>query len=190
MIDDVKDLSRAEKEKALSRKKFFRYLSRTFIAMVISTIAVALFALYIVNDFLAAFTSAHALKTTGLFVATLFLFMMLQIGTYKYTVKNGSSIRDFWLTTIMTVITFIASMAACTLFSNVFAMPIALATLVLIELIDRRTATLSTAVVGVLMLIFFMFNDSPKDFNIALVVSAIVCNGFAAVLINFLEYKH
>ena len=190
MIDDVKDLSRAEKEKALSRKKFTKYLGRTFIAMLISAVAVTLFALYIVNDFLAAFTKANALKTTGLFISALFAFILLQIGVYKYTSKNGSSIRDFWLTTIMTFVTFIAAMATSTVFDNVFAMPIALATLVLIELIDRRTATLSTAVVGVLMLIFFVFNDSPKDFNIALVVSAIVCNGFAAVLINFLEYKH
>ncbi len=190
MIDDVKDLSRAEKEKALARKKFTGYVGKTIFAAIISAFAVTLFALFMVNDFLAAFTKERALATSGLFVSSLILFILLDVGVYKYTAKHGSPIRDFWLTTIMTVITFIASVAACTLFSNVYAMPIALATLVLIELIDRRTATLSTAVIGIAMMITFLLGDGSKAFDLRVVVCAIICNSMCAVLINFLEHKH
>ena len=190
MIDDVKDLSRAEKEKALARKNFTKYVSKTILAALFSAVAITLFGLFMVNDFLAAFTKARALATSGLFVSALILFILLEVGVYKYTFKNGSPIRDFWLTTIMTVLTFIASVAACTLFPNVYAMPIALATLVLIELIDRRTATLATAVIGVFMMIAFLLNDGSKAFDLGVVVSAIICNSMCAVLINFLEYKH
>ncbi|MBR4800999.1 MAG: HDIG domain-containing protein [Clostridia bacterium] len=190
MIDDVKDLSRVEKAKQLARKEFTNYLGKTFIAVIVASVAVTVFALFIVNRFLNAFTAERALITTGLFVSSLVIFLLLQIGVYKYTKQNGSSIRDFWLTTIMTIITFIATMAACTLLDNVYAMPIAIATLVLIELIDRRTATLATAVLCVLMMVFFLFSDGTKVFDIPVVLSAIVCNCMCAVLINFLEHKH
>ena len=190
MIDDVKDLSRVEKEKKLSRKKFTNFLGKTFISVILSAVIISVFTLFIVNDFLSAFTVERALVTTGQFVSALLLFILLQIGVYKYTSKNGSSIRDFWLTSIMTLITYIGTMAACTLLDNLYAMPIALSTLVLIELIDRRTATLSTAVIGVFMMIAFLFADGTKVFDLSVAVSAIVCNCMCAVLINFLEHKH
>ena len=190
MIDDVKDLSRVEKEKKIARKQFADYFGKTFMAVIIATVASTVFTLFIVNDFLKMFTLDRVLVTVGIFVSILAMFIMLQLGVYRYTKSKGSSIRDYWLTTIMTVITFIASMAASTLFNNVYAMPIALATLVLIELIDRRTATLSTAVIGILMLIAFLFSDGSVAFDIAVVVSAIICNAACAILINFIEHRH
>ena len=189
MIDDVKDLSRAEREKAIARKKFAKFFGKTFMATLIASVAVTIFALYAANDFLKAFTAERALATTGLFVSSLVLFVLMQLGVYKYTQKNDSSIRDFWLTTIMTVLTFVASMATSTNL-HAYAMPIAISTLVLIELIDRRTATLSTSVIGILMMIFFIFSDGTKSFNMPVVISAIICNSLAAVLVNFLEHKH
>ena len=188
MIDDVKDLSRVEKEKQLARKMFLRFFGKTFIGAFLASAGATLFAFFMVGDFVASFTAANALKTAGLFVSAYVIFTLLQITVYKYTLKNGSCIRDCWLTIIMTLVTFIASMATCTLFSNVYAMPIALATLVLIELIDRRTATLSTAVIGLLMMIFFVFSSKP--FDLPMVLCAIICNSLCAVLVNFLEHRH
>lgn len=190
MIDDIKDLSRVEREKKLARKKFADYLGKTFMAVIIASVASAVFTLFIVNDFLKMFTAEHALSTVGIFISILAMYLLMQFGVYKYTEKRGSSIRDFWLTTILTVITYIASMATCTLLDNVYAMPIALSTLVLIELIDRRTATLSTAVIGIVMLVAFAFADGSTPFDFSMVVSAIICNSMCAILINFVEHRH
>ncbi len=190
MIDDIKDLSRVEREKKLARKKFSNYMGKTFMAVIIASVAVTAFTLFIVNDFLKMFTLDRIFVTLGIFVSISAIFALLQFGVYRYTEKRGSSIRDFWLTTIMTVITYIATMAACTLLDNVYAMPIAVSTLVLIELIDRRTATLSTAVIGIVMLIAFGFADGSVAVSFPMVVSAIICNSMAAVLINFVEHRH
>lgn len=71
---------------------------------------------------------------------------------------------------------------------NEYAMPIALATLVLIELIDRRTSTLATAVLSILIVAAFMI-DTVR-FDLAVIMASVICNALCAVLVDFYEKKH
>lgn len=143
MIDDVRDLSRAEKEKAIARKDISGYIGKCFVTAIVAVFAMTLFALYMIGNFMDAFTAKNALATTAIFIASGVLTVFLMAGIYRFTHQKGTSVRDFHLTIILVVVTFMASIATATKF-NLYAMPIALATLVLIELIDRRSATLST----------------------------------------------
>lgn len=187
MIDDIKDLSRVEKQKAIARKKVARYFGSCFFTALLASCAMTVFALFMVDDFLLAFTSQNALVTSAKFVTLAALMVFLMCGVYKFTNSNGKSTRDFHLTTIMVVITFVISIVTSKVF-NVYAMPIALATLVLIELIDRRTATLSTAILAISLAIVYM--RTPISVEYTTVVASIIANSLCAVIVNFYEKKH
>ncbi len=189
MIEDVKDLSRIEKQKKLKRKDFALSLIKCVVPCILATGAMVLFSLYMTGDFMASFTMEQALTTSGKFVAVFFLMMILFVGVYAYTSPHKTQVRDYILCVIMVAITFVASIATSTLF-NLYAMPIALATLVLMELIDRRTATLSTAVIALSLLIAFMFSNESARFQMDQVVASVICNALVAVFINFFDQKH
>ena len=187
MIDDVRDLSRAEKEKAIARKDISGYIGKCFVTAIVAVFAMTLFALYMIGNFMDAFTAKNALATTAIFIASGVLTVFLMAGIYRFTHQKGTSVRDFHLTIILVVVTFMASIATATKF-NLYAMPIALATLVLIELIDRRSATLSTAVVAIMIAVAFMRDGVPYDYTT--VIASVVCNSLCAIIVNFYEKKH
>jgi len=189
MIDDIRDISRAEKEKALARRKVSRYFGQCFMGAIVAGVGMMLFAFYIVGDFMAAFTAANALSTAGRLVTAVALMMILLAGIYRYTEKKGTSTRDFYLTVILIVLTFFACIGVPQIEGlNIYAMPISLATLVLIELIDRRSATLATCTVGLLLIVSYMMN--PEVYPFAPVMSSLICNSLCAIIVNFYEKKH
>ena len=189
MIDDIRDVSRAEKEKALARRKFSRYFGQCFLGAIISAVGMMLFAFFIVGDFMSAFTVQNALSTTGRIVTAVALMFILMVGIYRYTEKKGTSTRDFYLTIILIVLTFMACIGVPQINDiNLYAMPVALATLVLIELIDRRTATLSTCTLAILLVLSLMIN--PQKYPFEQVVSSVICNSLCAITVNFYEKKH
>lgn len=187
MIDDVRDLSRAEKARILARKNVLRYVGKCFATAIIAVCTMTVFALFMIGDFLDAFTLEHALSTMAIFFSSVVLIGFLMAGVYRYTQSKGTSVRDFHLTIILVVITFVTSISSASRL-NLYAMPIALATLVLIELIDRRTATLSTAVVAIMIAVAFM--RDTVTYSYTTVIASLVCNSLCAVIVNFYEKKH
>ena len=187
MIDDIKDVSRAEKEKALARHKRSRYFWQCISTAVVFAVGMTLFSLFMIGDFKAGFTAENALGTMGRMIIALVLMIFLMAGTYRFTSAKGTSTRDFHLTAIMVLITYMITISASVKF-NLYAMPIALATLVLIELIDRRTSTLATAVIAIMLAMSYMINT--VDYDLSIVVASIVCNSLCAVLVDFYEKKH
>ncbi len=187
MIDDVRDLSVIEKKKILARKRFFSCFGQCFAGVIVATFATVLFGLFITSDFLGAFRPETALRTTGFFVASFGINLLLFFGAYRFAGKDGKPVRDYWLCTIMAVITYILSMlTSCKL--NVFAMPLTLSTLVIIELVGRRSATLSTALVAVLVVLTYIF--AGGNYDISLIVAAAICNSLTALIVNFFVHKH
>lgn len=187
MIDDVKDLSAIEKQKKLARRKVSRYIGACFFSALVAAAAMAAFALFMLGDFSAAFAKESVLATAAKFVVMVMLTIFLMCGVYRFTSAGGKSARDFHITLFMVLITFVLSITTSSIF-NVYAMPIALATLVLIELIDRRTATLSTAIISISIAIAYMSASVQIDY--VMVIASIVANALCAVTVNFYEKKH
>ena len=187
MIDDIKDISRVEKEKAIARHKRARYFWQCIATAIVFAVAMTLFSLFMIGNFKAAFTVKNALATTGRMIIAVGMMIFLMAGVYRFTGAKGTSTRDLHLTAIMVLITFFISITAAVKF-NEYAMPIALATLVLIELIDRRTSTLATAVLSIFIVAAFMI-DTVK-FDLAVIMASVICNALCAVLVDFYEKKH
>ena len=116
MIDDIKDLSTVEKQKLIARKKFFACFGQCFVGIVVATFAMTLFSLFMVGDFLQAFTVASAAVTTGRFVGAFAMMLVLFFGVYSFSVRSGKGkpSRDFWLTCVMVVISYLLSVTGAT----------------------------------------------------------------------------
>ncbi len=187
MIDDVKDISVAEKQKKLKRQRLLAYFGKCICSIIVATFAVVLFSLYMLGDFIADFTLERSLETTGRFLSVFIVFFIMMIGVYKYSKTDKVKVRDFHLTLITAVVAFIASIATSKLL-NVYAMPIALATYVALQLIGRRTSVLVTAVVGILVM--FAYTSELHQYDLGVVAFATICNSLGGIMITLFEHKH
>lgn len=187
MIDDVRDLSVVEKKKILARKRFFSCFGQCFAGVLLATMATALFGLFMTSDFLAVFSPARVLETVGFFVTDLGINLLLFFGVYRYAGKDGKPVRDYYLCMIVGIIAYLLSIVGSSKL-NVFAMPISLATLVIIELVGRRSATLTTASVAIMTIFTYMF--SGGNYDISLVAAAAICSALIAIVVNFFAHKH
>lgn len=187
MIDDVKDLSLIEKEKAIARKNISTYFWKCIFTALVASMAMTLFSMFILGNFLADFQKDSALMTSARFVSSFMVMVLLLFGTYKNSKEYKTSVRDFHLNTIMIVLTYILSLTTSVEF-NMYAMPIALSTYVIIELTGRRNAILTTLITGVMMLM--AFSAELEAYDLSIVASAIICNSLSAIVITFFEKKH
>lgn len=189
MIDDIKDLSQIEKKKLLERRNLARCAGKCAAPLIFAVFGITLFSLFMTGDFIGSFSdSEEALATAGRFISNTMLMLLLFFGVFSYTGAKGTTVRDFCLVSLLITMTFIACQATANYF-NVYAMPIALITLVLIELLDRKTATLATAVVAVMLVMSYLFTPDG-NFSIGQAVASIVCNTLGAVIINFYVDRH
>ncbi len=187
MIDDVKDLSLIEKEKAIARKNISLYFWKCIFTAIVASMAMTLFSLFILGNFAADFRPENAPATSARFISSAMIMVLLLFGTYKNTKDYKTCVRDFHLVTIMVVLTYILSMTTSTEF-NMYAMPIAITTYVIIELSGKRNAVLSTLGTGVMMLIAYAAELQVYDLSV--VASAIICNSLSAIVITFFEKRH
>lgn len=191
MIDDIKDLTSTEKTKKMLRRKFFVSLGKCTPVAVVAVAVMSLFSIFMAGDFLGAFTNENAYSTTGRFLTLAFLFLALFAASYTYTDKGKFAARNYILVTVTIVLDYVACLSTAR-FLNVYAMPIALVTLVLIELTDRRTAVVGTAVTAMMLLMSYYFTNQLKfdNFTIDSVIASVLCNSVGAVAISFLVDKH
>ncbi len=190
MIDDIKDLSVLEQEKLIARRRFASYFLKCIWGVFISTVLMTVFAIYLVSDFGKAFTPERAIATTGRTLTTFMLMLGLMLGLYGLNPKNNKATRDFWLTIITFVITFVLVITFCIKVDNRYAMPIAIATLVILQLISSRASVLTTAILSMLVVISFLFSNRAEDYQMARIVSAVICNALSPIIITFFAKKH
>lgn len=190
MIDDIKDLSVLEREKLIARRRFASYILKCIWGVFLATVAMTLFAIFLVSDFGKAFTPERAVATSGRTVTTFMLMMFLMLGFYGLNPSSSKNVRDFWLIIIVFVITFLLVITFCIEFNNRYAMPIAIASLVVLQLIDSRSSVLTTCVLSLLIVISFLFSNRAEDYQMARVVSAVMCNAISPVIITFFAKKH
>ena len=190
MIDDIKDLSVLEQEKLIARRRFASYFLKCIWGVFISTVLMTVFAIYLVSDFGKAFTPERAIATTGRTLTTFMLMLGLMLGLYGLNPKNNKATRDFWLTIITFVITFVLVITFCIKVDNRYAMPIAIASLVILQLISSRASVLTTAILSMLIVISFLFSNRAEDYQMARIVSAVICNALSPIIITFFAKKH
>ena len=100
MIDDIKDISRVEKEKAIARHKRATYFWQCIATAIVFAVAMTLFSLFMIGNFKAAFTVKNALATTGRMIIAVGMMIFLMAGVYRFTGAKGTSTRDFHLTAL------------------------------------------------------------------------------------------
>lgn len=190
MIDDVKDLSMTSKAKQLLHRRFWVTFGKCTPVSLLAMFGMSLFAIYMTGDFMGAFTDENALETTGRFLTMGLLLLALFASSYTYTENGKFAARNFILMTLVITVTYISCLATVHYF-NVYALPIALVTLILIELTDRKTALVATAVTAILLLMSYTFtNQIESGVEIDAIIASVVCNSIGAVSISFFVDKH
>lgn len=193
MIDDVRDLSATEKRKEIARRNFFSYFGKCFVMTIVAAVCVALFSLFILGDFLKEFGADRAVFTSMRFVGIYLIFVLFMLGMYRFSNDEKARARDYHLALILIIIAVCASLATSKLL-NVYAMPIALATYVLIELLGKKVSILSTAVIASVMLLVYAtatpVGGGEGQYDLSIVIASVVCNTLSSVMITFFEHKH
>ncbi len=190
MIDDIRDLSTVEREKLLARRRLTAYTLKCILGVLVSTVVMTLFAIYMISDFNGAFTQARAAATTGRTITTFMFMLILMFGLYGFNPKNPKAVRDFWLTLIVFVVNFILVVTLSIKTENRYAMPIALISLVLLQVLNLRSSVLSTAILSILIIISYLFSNKAEDYNMARVVAAVIVNTLSPMIINFFYKRH
>lgn len=189
MIDNVKDLSRAERMKQFERKKLIKSVLKCLFPMIVVGIGMAAYGMFVFGNITEFFSTEQLAGTIGRMFLGIGLMAILFGGVYEYTRSKNTSVRDYWLVSIMLIVTYVIS-ASLAGFVDIYIMPLSLATFVLIELIDRRTATLSTAAMLVMFVVTFAFTNRPEEIVLQEAMSSVIISAMGAVLVNFLEKKH
>ncbi len=187
MINDVNEISAIEKEKILRRKKFLNCFWSCVPAILIAPVGMMVFALFLTGNFERAFTQM-TLATSLKFVAAIVLMGALFVGIYYFSLKKGNMARSYYLSAIMVTLSFMGSMVGIVYF-NEYAIYIMLSTLILIELVGRRAATFSMAIIGILLVLSFLFPDAEEKYDMSVIVCAIIASCLSGLVVNFFAYK-
>lgn len=189
MRKEKAELTGIEKAAILKRRRVLVAFAKFYPASLAGSVLLTLFAIFATGDFLASFTPARAATTAGIFALNAMLFAVLFFATYDFSGEGKPSGRYYLLAAVTVGITYIACLAAARWLS-VFALPIALCTLVLIELSDRKISLISTLVTAAMLFLAFAFGTYYSDRVMADVIISVIANFAGAMGINFLVSKH
>ena len=186
MIEDVQDLSFTEKRKRFERKKLLVCIGKSFMAIPLSVCAMMLLALALNGNFLEAFDRANVVVTTCKFVIAAALMAILFAAIYHFTHEQNKSTEYYWIACIAVVASVVASLIGIK-YCNIYVIHVTLAELIVIELVDRRSAALSLVVSGLMVVVIYLGNPA---YDIGVIISAIICNSISGIIINFLVHRH
>lgn len=183
------ELTSAEKARLAKRHRFLTDFAKFYPACFVVTGLLTLFAIYMTGDFYAAFTPERAASTTGLFVINVVLVAFLTAATYFSAEDARYPVRNTLLSFVMTVLTFVACLTTSR-FLSVFALPVCLAALVMTELSDRRSSTITSMTLAAMLSVSFIFGENYTDAMLPQIILSIVGNFVAALSVNMLVNKH
>jgi len=194
MIEDVRDLSLAEKEKQITLRNLKKYILQCIIPIILSTGIVTVFSMFIVNDFLLCFTKENAAATTGRFLSVLCLYITFFIAIYKYSKGTKKVARDFIIFCIVLDISYIASLS-CSILFNVYALPIIFISTVLATILDSRYSVLGAIAAAALLIVDIVFSLDTLPFKDDFIkfdemACSIAVNITLCFMINLFERKH
>lgn len=178
----------------------FRSMMKMFLkcspALLFAVAAITLFTFLMTGDFMLAFTKANIADTLGHFLAMVLVVAAVFFGTYFYTENKKYAGRNFVLLAIVITLACIACMTTAKYFS-VYAMPIALVTLIVVELLDHRNSMLATGAIAIILVLSYVFVlPSTGEFHVFVmlpegqamlpaIIGSVICNTLTAFAINF-----
>lgn len=210
MIEDVTELSVSEEIRRLARRHFLSYIFKCIWGVLASTAILTLFAVFMTSNFSRAFSPECAEATSGRVIVTFILLLVFMFAMYNRDVKDDKGVRNFWISIVTVTISVILSITGSKVW-NMFAMPIAFASLVVLELMGTRYSILNVAVTGILITVSFLFSLSIENVaapetvdgissalralegnydTLLSVVTSVVCNSLSACVMCFFAHKH
>lgn len=189
VMDDVNVLSVNEEAKRLARKHFLGYVGKCIAGVLIATAILVVFAIFMINDFSEAFSKSSASATTGRTVAIFMVMFVFMLAMYTRDVKDDKCVRNYWIAVMTITLSVILSIIMSKAW-NMYAMPIAFAALVVLEIINPRASMISVAATSVLIVLSYLFSLNPDDNRMMLMLSSVVCNSLSACAVCFFAHKH
>lgn len=182
-------LTTAEKVRLAGRRKFAADFLKVYPGCFVATGLLTLFAIFMTGDFYAAFTTERAAATAGVFVINAVLVGFLIASTYSAAEDARFPIREMLLSFVMLTLTYMACLTTSK-FLSIFALPMCLASLVLVELSSRRTSFITLLVLAAMLSVVFIHGENYPDTMLPEVILSIVGNMAAALAVNMLVGKH
>lgn len=189
MRKNPEELTSAEKARLAKRHRFLVDFAKVYPPCFVVTALVTLFAIYMTGDFYGAFAPGRAASTTGLFVINVVLVAFLTAATYFSAEDARYPIRNTLLAFVMLVVTYAACLTTSK-FLSVFALPVCLAALVMTELSDRRSSTITSMALAAMLCVIFIYGENYPDTMLPQIVLSVVGNFVSALSVNMLVNKH
>ena len=206
MIDDIQDLSVIRKQKKEKHLWFSKNFWAAFAPMVILSIGCFVFALFIADlnpTKTHSFLGNFSLEYLGDTISTLILFVIVYVSLFLsfFALNRNNRIyklgRNYIVCSIVIAMNYMAIIAASTLLRDVmgydtmkeataFILPMSFTALVVVELIGRREAIISTFILTILVAFTYTFTGVFNSFNGIVVFTSILCNMISSILILFL----
>ncbi len=190
MIDDVTDISRTEKNKQIRRSRLYRAIWKCLPMLLLVAGGISLFSIFIDGDFMASFTAEYAVSTAGRFIVIFLVFIAMFASIYDFTDNGKYATRNFYIVTIVMLITIMLTLTAVHYLENDYVFPIALVSLITFVLIDRRVSMVSTATTAIVVLFCYLFTNGFDTNWMYGKIASIVCNAIGAIVIIFFIDKH
>lgn len=182
-------LTTAEKDRILKRRKFAEDFLKLYPPCFVLSGMLTVFAIFMTGDFYYAFSPERAAATSGVFaINSVFVGFMLAV-TYNSAEDKRFPMRDAVLSFVMFALTYMACLTTSK-FLSIFALPICLSSLVLIELSNRRASTIVALTLSAMLCVVFIHGGHYPDEMLPEVILSVVGNLVAAMAVNMLVSSH
>lgn len=186
----VGELTGVEKAQLKKRHDFLVAFAKFYPPVLIFGMLITVYAVYMTSvSFEAAFLPSNAASTSGFFAIIAVLYAILFFASYGTSDDTKFAVRNYLLCVATVSLTY----AACLITSrylSVFALPISLCSLVLLELLDRRSAMISTLVLLAMLLLSYNFGSLYPIQAMPAVIISVISNFLAAMSVNIIVGKH
>ncbi len=190
MIDDIKDISVIEKNKQIKRARLNKAIWQCLPIIILASGGISLFSIFMDGDFMSSFTPENAVSTAGRFIMILFIFVALFASIYDFTDKGKYIARDYYIVTIVMVLTIMLTITAVHYLNNDYIFPIGIVSLIVFVLINRRVATIATAATAIVALMGYLFTNGIDTNMMYGKIAGIACNTIGSVVVIFFIDQH
>jgi len=188
MIDNVKELSRAEKIKRIERQYRTKTLLKCVPAMILGGSSVAVYGMFMFGNLIEAFQNNIWQSIFQIILSISFMIILFH-GCYEFITKKKNATRNYYIISMVVAIAYVISMSVAKMI-NIYILPIVLATFIIMELMEKRAALLATMYITFMSIVTFVFSNEQDAFILSQAISSVLVNTICAMLVLFMEKLH